>query len=68
MLKASMIIYYRYMARCPYCKELIELTNNNDDDAYLSKSVFSNKWDELIGKKVECDDCGKDFLIESVEV
>jgi transcription initiation factor IIE alpha subunit len=54
---------------CPHCGEDIDLSDNDaENEYYLSKKIFSNKWPDVEDEEVTCPLCGNDFLIESVEV
>ena len=57
---------YSMMATCPHCQEELDLVYQDDDCVY-SESIFSNKWDDLKGEEVYCNNCDNVFLIQEVE-
>lgn len=51
---------------CPSCNQEFDLANC-DEDGEIAKSIFSNNWDRLIGRQVECIYCNNKFKIGKVE-
>jgi Zn finger protein HypA/HybF involved in hydrogenase expression len=56
------------MLSCPKCEEDIDLASGDyDADNCISEAIFSNRWDDLRGLEIECQECGHEFKLESVE-
>lgn len=62
---AGLTVCYSLDIDCPYCGAEIDLSDQ-DDDAFYTGPIFSNKWDELVGEEVYCPDCEREFIISSV--
>jgi len=61
-------VYYEINVDCPSCKKTMDLTENNfDDDGVFSKPLFTNRWDEVKGIKIECIHCDNEFKIDGME-
>ena len=62
-------LVYELWVDCPRCFVPIDLLADHDYDCEgeFSIPIFNNKWGELIGKEVECENCKKVFQIEEVE-
>jgi hypothetical protein len=53
---------------CPNCEEDIDLADGDHDaENRISCAIFNNKWDDLRGYEIECQKCGHEFELESVE-
>ena len=52
---------------CPHCGESMDLLDDHNHEGEMTTPIFSNKWEELEGYKIECDHCGKEFQIEEIE-
>ena len=56
------------MLTCPNCEEDIDLASGDHDaENHISYAIFNNKWDDLRGHEIECQNCGHEFKLESVE-
>lgn len=52
------------------CGETLDLSDEDHDihnDYLVSKAIFYNKWDDLIGEEFICPKCGNPVIIEKVE-
>lgn len=65
MKSSDLTITYSLDIECPYCGADIDLCDQ-DDEGFLSRPVFNNRWEDLEGKAVTCPDCDKTFKISSV--
>ena len=50
---------------CPYCNRDIDLFLIDDND-YIMKSIFNNKWNDLRGEEIICQDCGTNMVISDI--
>lgn len=66
MKQAYAQLEWNLWIECPHCEYEFDLAQENDD-GWVSTPIFNNKWDDLKGEEVECPECKKSFLIESVE-
>ncbi len=56
------------MLSCPKCEEDINLADGDHDlDCFIAGKIFTNQWDDLRGFDIECQKCGHEFRLESVE-
>lgn len=53
--------YVRY--ECPYCGEKVELAYD-----YFEDDMPDDYWGDWHGERVTCEECGREFEIQSVEV
>ncbi|HCY86896.1 MAG TPA: hypothetical protein DHV36_17330 [Desulfobacteraceae bacterium] len=61
-------IEWHFHIDCPKCGEELDLAENGyDDDQVYSEPIFNNKWDDLKGDKVICDECEYEFEIHNIE-
>lgn len=47
---------------CPYCGEVVEIDYDDFEDE------MPEYWGDWCGKRVTCEECGRDFMVQSVEV
>lgn len=52
--------YVKY--ECPYCGEEVEIDYDEFEDE------MPKYWGEWDGEYVTCEECGRDFVVQSVEV
>ena len=69
MKKSTAYLDYSLEVTCPHCGKEIDLVKYEDDagDNDISKRIFSDNWDALIGWGIECPHCNNDFLLSHVE-
>lgn len=66
MKSAEMTVSWSFDIECPYCKADLDLSDQNDDGCFTNP-IFNNRWDDVVGMKATCPDCGNDFTISKVE-
>lgn len=66
MKMSEAIIDWSLYIKCPHCGIEIDL-QEQDDDGYFSSVIFTNKWDDLIGKECYCNSCEDVFEITKWE-
>ena len=66
MLRSKALLSWHLFVDCPYCSEIIDLADI-DEDEWVSIPIFNNKWDDLEGAEVECYNCNKFFTIDKIE-
>lgn len=62
---AEAILEFSIYVTCPYCEEVFDVTNQ-DDDHSITAAIFTNKWDRVKGCLVICVACDKEFTISEV--
>lgn len=70
MKKIDANISISILVECPYCENVIDLMNDQhlQDDGYIYNQLLNNEgfgkenWNE----QIECNECGKEFIIENV--
>ena len=68
MKKSTARLNWNLWTECPHCGGDNDLAGPDFDcEGDFSTPIFSNKWDDLKGHEVECDQCHQTFQIEEVE-
>lgn len=70
MKKVDTTITMSIIVECPYCESVMDLMDLQylKDDGYIYKMLLSaeefgkENWNE----QIQCDECGKEFIIENV--
>jgi len=65
--KAVASLDWSLSIECPCCHADFDLSNYDSEYDYtLSKAIFNDNWDDLIGEVVDCPYCGEQFEMEDV--
>ena len=59
---------YAVNIECPKCNIAFDLTDNNDNDGEITVPLFNNRWNDVKGFDVVCDNCEHEFELDGIEL
>jgi hypothetical protein len=68
MDKANARLSWNLFLDCPYCKKLIDMADDIEDDGgWISRPIFENRWEDLEDEVFDCPYCEKEITIGKIE-